>query len=77
MDLLIFLIISLIFFFLGRYTISSKDIDTVKEKIKSFRTQYVGVLKRPTQEDLDKRTPEGKAKEEADKEMEKTLDKFL
>jgi len=77
MELLIFLIISLIFFFLGRYTISTQDIDKVKEKMKSFRTQYVGVLKRPTQEDLDKRTPEGKAKEEADKEMEKTLGHFL
>jgi len=63
-----FLLIALIFFFLGRYTLSTQDIEVVKKALK--KKQKLGVVKRPSAEKLRKR---GTLEEQAEKAMEETL----
>jgi len=77
MESILLLLASIIFFFLGRYSISSKDIETAKEQLKKLKKVDVGVVKRPSQEDLDARTPQGKKIKETEEAMEETLGHFL
>ena len=63
-----FLIVALIFFFLGRYTLSTQDIEVAKKIFK--KKSELGAVKRPTAEQLRKK---GTLEEQGDKAMEETL----
>jgi len=69
-----FLTVSLIFFFLGRYSLSPTDVEKVKKFVKSFKKDRVGPVRRPTAEQLRKR---GTIAEETDEAMSETLGKIV
>lgn len=67
-----FLIVSLIFFFLGRYSISSQDIDKAKEIVTRFKKKSIGLVKRPDRKRL-RQLKDVKFRQE-EQEMEDVLD---
>lgn len=69
-----FLIVSLIFFFLGRYSLSTTDVDKFKRFVNKFKKDRIGVVRRPTAEQLRKR---GTIEEEGDEAMSETLGKIV
>jgi len=77
MDQIFLLVASIVFFFLGRYSVSKQDIEQANRAIRSLKRLDVGIVKRPTQEELDARTPLGKKLKETEDAMEETLKKFL
>jgi len=69
-----YLLISLIFFFLGRYTATNRDIEKAKDIFKRSIKDRVGAIKRPTAEAIRKR---GTVLEETEEAMEETFDKII
>ena len=74
MEIIKFLLLSLTFFFLGRYTATNKDVDQAKQLFKRTIKDRVGTVRRPTAEDIAKR---GTKLEETEEAMEETLDKIV
>ena len=69
-----YLLVSLIFFFLGRYTATNQDIEKAKKLIKKGIKDRIGPVKRPTAEDIAKR---GTKREETEEAMSDTFDNLL
>jgi hypothetical protein len=83
MDLVFFLIVSLIFFFLGRYSVNPRsDLDALKggvEELKKRRFRYqakkeVGAVPRPTAE---QEKIQGTKMEEEDREMNRLFGRIV
>jgi len=63
-----FLLISLIFFYIGRSTATNEDIVQVKKVMEKVKKQSIGAVKRPTAKQLrEKNTVDGQAKKEVKK----------
>jgi hypothetical protein len=69
-----FLLISLVFFFLGRATATTEDIEKAKRFWQRHRHQGLGVVRRPTAEQVAKR---GTKLEETEQAVEEALDKLV
>ena len=69
-----YLLISLIFFFLGRYTATNRDIEKAKEIFRRNVKDRIGTVKRPTAEAIRKK---GTVLEETEEAMEETFDKII